>query len=51
MELDFLQTGPQTWYIDIETDAARLVLSMGGKDLSIDGRVVPTSGVGGVADL
>ena len=43
MELDFLQTGPQTWDIDIETDTGRLSLSMGGKDLTVDGRPVPTA--------
>ncbi|MEX2124617.1 MAG: Gfo/Idh/MocA family oxidoreductase [Woeseia sp.] len=30
MELDFLQTGPPSWDIDIETDAERLLLSKGG---------------------
>ena len=42
VDLDFLQTGPQTWSIDIETDSGRLELSMGGKDLTLDGQVVPT---------
>jgi len=41
-ELDFLQTGPQTWTIDVETDSGRLTLSMGGKELSIDGHEVET---------
>lgn len=36
-ELDFLQTGPQTWDITVETDAGTLVLSEGGAKLSIDG--------------
>ncbi len=43
MELDFLQTGPQTWDIDIETDAGQLSLSMGGKNLAVDGRPVSTA--------
>jgi D-galactose 1-dehydrogenase len=41
-EFDFLQTGPQIWTIDVETDSGRLTLSMGGKELSIDGREVET---------
>jgi D-galactose 1-dehydrogenase len=45
VELDFLQTGIQTWSIDIETDSGRLVLSMGGTDLSIDGRTQPTPSI------
>lgn len=35
--LDFLQTGVQTWSIDIETDAGALSLTMGGADFSING--------------
>ena len=38
-ELDFLQTGPQTWDIAIETDNGRLVLSKGGSALAVDGVV------------
>ena len=30
MQLDFLQTGPQTWDIAIDTDAGTIVLAMGG---------------------
>ena len=41
VDLDFLQTGLQTWSIDIETDSGRLELSMGGKDLAIDGQPLP----------
>lgn len=37
MELDFLQTGPQSWDITIETDAGQIVLGHGGNSLSIDG--------------
>jgi D-galactose 1-dehydrogenase len=51
VDLDFLQTGPQTWNIGIETDAEVLELSLGGKVLSIDGRGVPTSSVGEYAGL
>jgi D-galactose 1-dehydrogenase len=41
VELDFLQTGPQTWDITIETDGGRLVLSKGGSELTIDGVAQP----------
>jgi D-galactose 1-dehydrogenase len=51
VDLDFLQTGPQTWSIDIETDSGRLELSLGGKVLTIDGREVQTSGVAEYTDL
>ena len=40
--LDFLQTGPQSWDIDIETDAGRLMLSMGGTVLKINASLVAT---------
>jgi D-galactose 1-dehydrogenase len=43
VELDFLQTGPQTWDIVAETDAGRLRLSMGGTVMKVDDRSVPTS--------
>jgi len=36
VEFDFRQTGPQTWNIDVETDAGRLRLSLGGKVLTLD---------------
>jgi D-galactose 1-dehydrogenase len=36
VNLDFLQTGPQTWDIEIETDAGRLRLSMGGTQMFVD---------------
>jgi D-galactose 1-dehydrogenase len=51
VDLDFLQTGPQTWDIRLETDAGILELCLGGKVLSIDGREVPTSDVTEYADL
>ena len=34
---DFLQTGPQTWDIEIDTDAGTLRLSMGGSILQLPG--------------
>jgi D-galactose 1-dehydrogenase len=37
---DWLQTGPQTWDIRIETDAGTLVLSLGGARLTLDGRML-----------
>jgi D-galactose 1-dehydrogenase len=40
MELDWLQTGPQSWDILAETEAGSMVLSGGGTKLAIDGRVV-----------
>jgi D-galactose 1-dehydrogenase len=43
VELDFLQTGPQTWNIDIETDAGPLSLSMGGSVILVDNRPVQTA--------
>lgn len=36
-EFDFLQTGPQTWDIRVESDKGVLVLSHGGNGLTIDG--------------
>jgi D-galactose 1-dehydrogenase len=42
VELDFLQTGPQTWDIVADTDGGRLTLSMGGTILQVDGKPVPT---------
>jgi D-galactose 1-dehydrogenase len=40
MELDFLQTGTQSWDIDVETDGGRLQLSGGGRVMRIDGKLV-----------
>lgn len=34
---DFLQTGPQTWDIAVDTDAGTLTLSMGGSILTLPG--------------
>ncbi len=39
-EFDFLQTGPQTWDIDIETTAGRLLLSRGGSTMHVNGNSV-----------
>lgn len=39
-DLDFLQEGPQTWDITLETNGGRLKLESGGAVLSIDGEVV-----------
>ncbi|WP_137935238.1 Gfo/Idh/MocA family protein [Mesorhizobium comanense] len=40
MDLDWLQTGPQSWDILAETDAGKMLLSGGGSKLAIDGRIV-----------
>ena len=40
MELDWLQTGPQSWDILADTEAGQMVLSGGGSKLAIDGKVV-----------
>lgn len=37
-ELDWRQTGPQTWDILVETDAGTLTLSKGGAEMALDGR-------------
>jgi len=41
VSFDFLQTGPQTWDIEVATDSGSLRLSQGGARLAIDGRDVP----------
>jgi D-galactose 1-dehydrogenase len=49
--LDFLQTGPQTWDIRVETDDGELVLRDGGSRLTIPGQAEtapPDDGFGGV---
>ena len=43
-EFDFLQTGLQTWDIDIVTNRGALKLGMGGSELSIDGKRVDLGG-------
>ena len=37
VDLDFRQTGPQTWDIEVETDAGALLLSQGGAVLTLPG--------------
>lgn len=39
-EIDWLQTGPQSWDIIVETDAGELLLSNGGAKLTIAGKPV-----------
>jgi D-galactose 1-dehydrogenase len=39
-EFEFLQTGPQTWDIDVETDEGRLLLSHGGSMMHINGNSI-----------
>jgi len=36
-DFDFLQTGPQTWDIEVDTDGGTLILSMGGSILRLPG--------------
>lgn len=38
--LDFLQTGPQTWDVNIETDQGLLALSGGGSSVSLNGEIL-----------
>ncbi|MFC6477051.1 Gfo/Idh/MocA family protein [Pseudomonas asuensis] len=45
-DLDFLQTGPQTWDIHVETDKGTLKLSKGGSQLYIDGQLERGAGRG-----
>ncbi|MBO9707925.1 MAG: Gfo/Idh/MocA family oxidoreductase [Caulobacter sp.] len=40
VELDFLQTGPQSWDIEVDTDAGALKLTNGGAKLWLDGRLL-----------
>lgn len=40
IHLDFLHTGLQTWDIEVETDAGRLTLSMGGAQMLVSGEAV-----------
>ncbi|KRB26827.1 Gfo/Idh/MocA family protein [Mesorhizobium sp. Root172] len=40
MDLDWLQTGPQSWDILADTDKGAMVLSGGGSKLIVDGHVV-----------
>ncbi len=45
-ELDWRHEGPQTWDIDVETDAGTLSLRDGGATLRINGEQQPVSGPG-----
>jgi D-galactose 1-dehydrogenase len=40
VEFDFDQKGPQTWDIDIDTDAGALKLSLGASKMALDGKPV-----------
>jgi D-galactose 1-dehydrogenase len=40
VNLDFLQTGLQTWDIEVQTDAGLLTLSMGGSQMFVKGKAV-----------
>jgi D-galactose 1-dehydrogenase len=40
MDLDWLQTGPQSWDIIAETVGGRMTLSAGGAKLAIDGKAM-----------
>jgi D-galactose 1-dehydrogenase len=51
VELDFLQTGRQTWDIDVETDAGFLSLSMGGSVMVVDNRPVAIPSTSEYANL
>jgi D-galactose 1-dehydrogenase len=42
VELDFRQTGRQTWDIEVDTDAGRLHLSSGGAVMTVNGQAVET---------
>jgi D-galactose 1-dehydrogenase len=51
VDLDFLQTGIQTWDILVDTDAGQLRLSMGGKMMAVDGRPVEIARTSEYANL
>ena len=51
IDLDFLQTGVQTWDIVVETDAGRLTLSMGGTRMAVDNQPVELSPHAEYSDL
>lgn len=40
VDLDFLQTGPQTWDIRVKTDAGELILSQGGAQLRLPNETI-----------
>lgn len=39
-EIDWLQTGPQSWDIVVDTDAGEMILSKGGAKLTVAGKTV-----------
>ncbi|TCK28381.1 galactose 1-dehydrogenase [Ancylobacter aquaticus] len=39
-DLDFLQTGPQSWDIAVDTDRGTLLIAQGGAQLTLDGQVL-----------
>ena len=43
VNLDFLQQGPQTWDIDVDTDAGRLTLSRGGTSMLVNDTPAPVA--------
>ncbi|MDH7971936.1 Gfo/Idh/MocA family oxidoreductase [Sphingomonas sp. AR_OL41] len=43
VDLDFLQTGPQSWDIEIETDAGAVTLTDGGATIAFDGGAAVTA--------
>ena len=45
VEFDFDQKGPQTWDIDIQTDAGALKLSLGASKMAVDGVAVDAGAV------
>lgn len=46
MELDFDHPAAPVWDIEVDTDAGRLTLSMGGARLAVEGRAVEAPGFG-----
>jgi D-galactose 1-dehydrogenase/L-arabinose 1- dehydrogenase len=42
-DFDFLQTGPQTWDVEVDTDAGTLILSLGGSVLHLPGEAERTA--------
>jgi predicted dehydrogenase len=42
VEMDFRQTGRQTWDIEVDTDAGRLRLSSGGGEMTVDDKPAET---------
>lgn len=42
-EFDFLQTGPQSWDIEVDTDAGQLKLGLGGCELTLPGEATVKS--------